>query len=104
MMNYQIRIKGHLDPFWQDWLAGLQIAYEPDGTTLLTGPLPDQAALFGVLLKISRLGLILLSLEAHKAAETQEYRIGDANHPDTTSSKPTELNNLEENNLPCKHE
>ncbi len=97
-MNYHIRVKGYLDLYWQDWLAGLQIAHEPDGTTLLTGLLPDQAALFGVLFKISRLGLILLSLEAHEAAETQEYRIRDANHPDTASLKPTELNNLKENN------
>jgi hypothetical protein len=77
-MNYQIRIRGHLDLSWQDWLAGLQMVHEPSGTTLLSGPLPDQAALFGVLLKISRLGLILLSLEVHEAAESQEHRMQDA--------------------------
>jgi hypothetical protein len=77
-MNYQIRIRGHLDLSWQDWLAGLQMVHEPSGTTLLSGPLPDQAALFGVLLKISRLGLILLSLEIHEAAESQEHRMQDA--------------------------
>jgi len=67
-MHYQIRIRGYLDLSWQDWLAGLQMVYEPSGTTLLTGPLPDQAALFGVLLKINRLGLTLLSLEASNGA------------------------------------
>ena len=77
-MNYQIRIRGHLDHSWKDWLAGLQMVHEPSGTTLLSGPLPDQAALFGVLLKISRLGLILLSLEIHEAAELQEHRMQDA--------------------------
>ena len=72
-MNYQIRIRGHLDRCWQDWLAGLEIVHEPSGTMLLSGPLPDQAALFGVLLKINRLGLTLLSLEA------QISSIGDQN-------------------------
>jgi hypothetical protein len=71
-MNYQIRIRGHLDRCWQDWLAGLQIVHEPSGTTLLSGPLPDQAALFGVLLKINRLGLTLLSLEARNGAASHE--------------------------------
>ena len=103
-MNYHIRVKGHLDLYWQDWLAGLQITHEPGGTTLLTGLLSDQAALFGVLLKISRLGLILLFLEAREVAETQENCIEDANHPDTASSKPKEPNNAKENTLPCKHE
>jgi hypothetical protein len=78
LMNYQIRIREHLDLSWQDWFAGLQILHEPSGTTLLSGPLPDQAALFGVLLKISRLGLILLSLEILEDAESQAHRIQDA--------------------------
>lgn len=68
-MNYEIRIRGHLDPRWQDWLAGLQMVYEPSGTTRLSGSLPDQAALFGVLLTIDRLGLLVLSFEAHEANE-----------------------------------
>ena len=68
-MSYQIRIKGYLDPSWQDWLAGLQIVHESSGTTTLSGPLPDQAALFGVLLKISRLSLTLLSLQTNEVAD-----------------------------------
>ena len=62
-MRYHIRIKGHLDPSWQQWFVPLQIGLEPSGTTLLFGSLPDQAALYGVLLKLDRLGLTLLSLE-----------------------------------------
>jgi hypothetical protein len=42
----------------------LQITYEASGTTVLSGSLPDQAALYGVLLKIDRLGLTLLALES----------------------------------------
>ena len=77
-MNYQIRIRGHLDPCWQDWLAGLQMVHEPSGTTLLFGPLPNQAALFGVLLKINRLGLILLFLETSELTDPHEKGEGEA--------------------------
>ena len=62
-MHYVIRIQGHLDPSWQDRFAGLCLAQQEAGTTLLSGPLPDQAALYGVLLQLIRLGLVLLSLE-----------------------------------------
>lgn len=67
-MHCRIRIKDHLDPSWRTWLANLEVVHESEGTTLLTGQLPDQAALYGVLLTIRRLGLSLLSLETGKAA------------------------------------
>ena len=63
-MHVSIRIKGHLDPSWQEWLEGLQIVHEEHGTSLLTGVLKDQAALFGVLKRIDHLSLTLLSLES----------------------------------------
>ncbi len=44
-MHYHIRVQGHLDPSWQHRFEGLQIKHEGSGTTLLSGPLPDQAAL-----------------------------------------------------------
>lgn len=63
-MHYRIRIRGHLDPSWQEWLEGLQIVHEADGTSLLIGTLQDLPALYGVLTKIGRLSLTLLSLES----------------------------------------
>jgi hypothetical protein len=63
-MRYVIRVKGHLDTFWQDWFENLLITHERDGTTLLSGPIKDQAALYGILCKMRDLGLTLLSLEA----------------------------------------
>lgn len=67
-MYVSIRIKGHLDPgLWQDYLGGLRIVHEPDGTSRLWGTLPDQPALHGVLTKISHLSLTLLSLECGAA-------------------------------------
>jgi hypothetical protein len=50
-MVYQIRIKGHLGRQWVDWFGGLTITLEDNGETLLTGPVIDQAALYGLLRK-----------------------------------------------------
>ena len=51
-MQCRIRVKEHLDISWQEWFEGLQITHEEEGTTLICGSLQDQAALYGVLLKI----------------------------------------------------
>jgi hypothetical protein len=59
---YQIRIKGHLDPEWTEWFAGLTITLEENGETLLTGTVTDQAALHGLLRKVRDLGMPLLSV------------------------------------------
>ena len=59
---YQIRIKGHLDDKWSDWFEGLAITLEANGETLLSGPVADQAALYGLLKKVRNLGLTLLSV------------------------------------------
>jgi hypothetical protein len=65
-MNYQIRIKGHLDQQWTDWFEGLTIALEENGETLLTGPVVDQAALHGLLKKVRDLGMPLVSVDPVK--------------------------------------
>ena len=59
---YRITIKGHLDSEWSDWFDGLTITPVNNGETILTGPIVDQTALHGVLIKIRDLGLPLLSL------------------------------------------
>jgi hypothetical protein len=59
---YEIRIKGHLDESWADWFDGITIWHEDNGETLLTGPLPDQAALHGVLNRLRDLGIELISV------------------------------------------
>ena len=61
-MVYQIRIKGHLDQRWGDWFGGMSITPGANGETRLTGPVADQAALYGVLRKVRDLGLPLLSV------------------------------------------
>ncbi len=59
---YEIKIKGHLDQYWSDWFAGLKLAHLEGDVTLLSGPLPDQAALYGLLERIRDLNLILISV------------------------------------------
>jgi hypothetical protein len=59
---YQIRIKGHLSSQRIDWFEGLNITLEDNGDTLLTGPVVDQAALYGVLKRVRDLGLPLISV------------------------------------------
>jgi hypothetical protein len=60
--TYCIRVRGHLDDRWSEWFEGLVIQRRDDGTTVLIGPVTDQAALHGVLARIRDLGLPLLSV------------------------------------------
>jgi hypothetical protein len=64
---YHIRVKGHLDLHWSDWFDGLTISHEINGETTLSGPVVDQAALYGLLLKIHNLNLTLLAVNRVKA-------------------------------------
>jgi hypothetical protein len=59
---YQIGIEGHLESQWTDWCSGLTITLEENGHTLITGPIVDQAALFGLLKKVRDLGMSLVSV------------------------------------------
>ena len=59
---YELRVEGHLDREWSDWFEGLVITLAEDGTTLLSGPVADQAALFGLLKKVRDLGAPLISI------------------------------------------
>jgi hypothetical protein len=61
-MVYQIRMKGHLGREWADWFEGLTIRLTDNGETLLTGPVVDQVALYGVLKKVRDGGIPLISV------------------------------------------
>lgn len=66
MAHVEIHIKGQIDPEWSDWLAGMQITSLPNKVTRLSGDIPDQAALYGVLSRLNNLGLTLLSVQAEE--------------------------------------
>jgi hypothetical protein len=59
---YQIRVKGHLDSCRLRAFTDLTITYDAGGETVLTGPMPDQAALYGLLNRLRDLGIPLLSV------------------------------------------
>ncbi len=59
---FEIRVKGHLDSKWLDWLEGLEVKLLDNGEMILSGTLVDQAALMGVLNELNRLNLTLLSV------------------------------------------
>ncbi len=60
---YEIRVEGHLGDRWSAWFEGLAIRNDPHGEATLTGPLRDQAALFGVLARIHDLNLPLIAVQ-----------------------------------------
>ena len=60
--SYEIRVKGHLDSRWSLWFDGMGLTHASDGTTLLHGPVVDQAALHGLLQKIRDTALPLISI------------------------------------------
>src|SRR5437762_630663 len=71
---HEIRVQGHLDDRWAHWVEGLTLSRENDGTTTLTGPLADQAALHGLLNRIRDLNVPIVSVR----------RVGPDENRDTT--------------------
>lgn len=70
-IHYEIKVKGHLEEHWADWLGGLSITHDSQGNSLLTGVVPDQAALHGILAQIRDLGLTLISLTPQSVEEQE---------------------------------
>ena len=79
-MIYQIRIKGHLGREWTDWFEGLTIQLQDNGETLLTGPVVDQAALYGVLKKVRDVAMPLLSVIRVKPGQAEASDVSETHH------------------------
>ena len=60
--RYEIRIQGHLDSRWIGWFDGMSLTHDSHGTTVIRGPVVDQAALHGLLQKVRDMGLPLVSV------------------------------------------
>jgi hypothetical protein len=79
---YQIRVRGHFDETLAGWFDGLTITNQEDGDALLTGPIQDQAALHGILNRISNLGLTLISVNAVPEEDRENKPEDDNERPD----------------------
>ena len=79
---YEIRLKGHLDNRWSDWFEGLTITLEEDGDTLLSGPVADQAALYGLLKKVRDLGMPLVSVSPFEPGPSASLGTGQVDQSD----------------------
>ena len=60
--TYEIKVRERLDEHWSEWLEDMTITHDDQGNSTITGPLLDQAALYGLLKKIHALGLSLVSV------------------------------------------
>lgn len=80
--RYAIRVRGHLADRWSHQFDGFTLARQDDGTTVLTGPVTDQAALHGLLHRVRDLGLPLLSVTPVPDASVVET-------PDPTTATTT---------------
>ena len=72
--RYEITVRGHLGPRWSAWFDGLDLTQQADGTTVISGPVVDQAALHGLLERLRDLGIPLISLTP--------------THPDNDTTQP----------------
>ena len=71
--EYQIEVEGQLEADWSSWFDGMTITKQADGRTLISGPVRDQAALHGLLVKLRDMGMPILSLKrAAKSGDLQE--------------------------------
>ena len=70
---YEIKVGGHLDEHWSEWLGDLSLTHDAQGNTRLAGAIADQAALHGILAKIRDLGLPLISLTPRDMETDEEY-------------------------------
>lgn len=68
---YEIRLQGRLDPRWTVWFDGMTVSAHADGTTVIRGPVADQAALHGLLQRLRDLGLPLLSVDRADTNQAQ---------------------------------
>ena len=110
--TYRFLVRGHLDDRWSEWLGGLAIQRLEDGTSVLKGAVPDQAALHGVIARIRDMGLPLLAVEStagdeevagtsQPGARGSPAQVGNAHDdPNLTDELTGRLNDFE-GDKPC---
>jgi hypothetical protein len=77
MQQIEVRVEGQIDESWSDWLGALLITHGERGETLLSGTVRDQAALYGLLVRMSNLGLKLISLTSGASCARRSKEVGE---------------------------
>jgi hypothetical protein len=72
MQQVDIRVEGHLDSQWSEWLEGFTITHTEQDETLLAGTVADQAALYGLIAKLRDLGVKLLAVSLESPSQSAE--------------------------------
>jgi hypothetical protein len=80
MQQIEIRFKGQINKQWSEWFGGLTISHSDLDETILTGLVPDQAALYGIISRLRDLGLELASVSSRKLEENSPSLPGEAGH------------------------
>ena len=75
--SYELRVVQHLDDHWAEWFGDMALTRELDGTTTLRGPVADQAALHGLLIKVRDIGMTLISVRAIDGPADSAQRQGE---------------------------
>ena len=99
-MYVEVRIKETLKQDWSDWFETLIISNPLDGETVLSGELPDQSALLGLLNRIHGLNLELLSFsqsdnfppaQSKSEKEPRALLIGETDDSSSLISKASQI-------------
>jgi hypothetical protein len=70
--QYHIQVRGHLPEGWVEMLERMELICDADGNTTLSGPIRDQADLYGMITKLQNLGLTLISINQITPAQSNE--------------------------------
>jgi len=68
----EIVVKGQLDTDWSGWLEGLTIMHNDKGETIVSGPIRDQSALYGILIKMRDMALFLISVKYEASGSSMD--------------------------------
>ena len=70
MLKIEIQVKGHIDQRWAEWFGSISLSHSASGETLLSGLVPDQAALYGIISRLRDLGIELIMVNSEKTVES----------------------------------
>jgi hypothetical protein len=88
MLQVEICVKGCINEDWSEWYEGLTIRHAEGEQTILSGPVVDQPALYGLIARLSRLGLPLISVEVtEQSTDSLEPDQSDAKNPSQAQNR-----------------